>query len=38
MAVMGNMRTMKPADLHNLFTAIDRGFDCEMVLLEAELI
>jgi hypothetical protein len=29
---------MKPADLHNLFIAIDRGFDCEMVLLEAELI
>jgi len=29
---------MKPVELHNLFIAIDRGFACEMVLLDAELI
>jgi hypothetical protein len=29
---------MKPADLHNLFIAIDRGFACEMTVLESELI
>jgi hypothetical protein len=29
---------MKPVELHNLFIAIDRGFACEMTLLEAELI
>ena len=29
---------MKPVELHNSFIAIDRGFACEMVLLEAELI